>query len=223
MLGELNAIASEEEATKWAHRRLPEKNKLNAADAKHVEEAFRTKLLSFAIHHAEGVAELNNTAQTPNTADGRNRKGRVPPASPSVDKSVLMHPEPRRIRDRNHVRFVAQQTCLVCGRQPCDAHHLRFAQTADDGRRKADVHRPGRFAAPQSAHARGRESAAARDASGRTSRPMTPAASLSCRVHLSRREFVHRFSAPALPPIGGWQSSTAWLETPPQCAWRLLR
>jgi hypothetical protein len=135
MLGELNAIASEEEATKWAHRRLPEKNKLNAADTKHVEEAFRTKLLSLAIHHAEGVAEPNNTAQTPNTADGRNRKGRVSPASPSVDKSVLMHPEPRRIRDRNHVRFVAQQTCLVCGRQPCDAHHLRFAQNRALGRK----------------------------------------------------------------------------------------
>jgi hypothetical protein len=27
-----------------------------------------------------------------------------------VDKSVLSHPEPRRVRDREHVRFVAQQT-----------------------------------------------------------------------------------------------------------------
>ena len=53
MLGELNKIGSEE-ATKWAHRRLAEKNKLNATDAKYVEEAFRAKLLSFAIHHAEG-------------------------------------------------------------------------------------------------------------------------------------------------------------------------
>jgi ERF superfamily protein len=40
MLGELNTIGSEDEATKWAHRRLSEKNKLNAADAKHIEEAF---------------------------------------------------------------------------------------------------------------------------------------------------------------------------------------
>jgi toxin HigB-1 len=31
------------------------------------------------------------------------------------------------VRDRDHVRFVAHQTCLVCGRRPCDAHHLRFA------------------------------------------------------------------------------------------------
>jgi hypothetical protein len=55
MLGELNQIGSEDEAAKWAHRRMQEKNKLNATDAKHVEEAFRAKLLSFAIHQAEGA------------------------------------------------------------------------------------------------------------------------------------------------------------------------
>jgi len=46
----------------------------------------------------------------------------------SIDKSMPTRPEPRRLRDRDHVRFVAQQTCPLCGRQPCDAHHLRFAQ-----------------------------------------------------------------------------------------------
>jgi len=35
---------------------------------------------------------------------------------------------PRRIRDREHVKSVAKQACLVCGRRPADAHHLRFAQ-----------------------------------------------------------------------------------------------
>jgi hypothetical protein len=34
MLEELNAIGSEDEAAKWAHRRLSEKNKLNAGDAR---------------------------------------------------------------------------------------------------------------------------------------------------------------------------------------------
>ena len=38
-----------------------------------------------------------------------------------------MHPELRRIRD--HVRFVAHQSCLVYGRQPCDARHLRSASS----------------------------------------------------------------------------------------------
>jgi hypothetical protein len=46
-----------------------------------------------------------------------------------IDKSVLAIPVARRLRDKTHLRFVAKQSCLVCGRQPCDAHHLRFAQS----------------------------------------------------------------------------------------------
>jgi hypothetical protein len=139
MLGELNAIGSEDAATIWAQRRLAEKNKLNATDAKHVEEAFRDKLLSFAIHHANGVPESNkNNAQTSGTTDGRRKKGKPATPSPSVDKSTLMHAEPRRIRDRDHIRHVMKQPCLICGRQPSDAHHLRFAQSRALGRKVSD-------------------------------------------------------------------------------------
>jgi hypothetical protein len=138
MLGELNDIGSEDDATKWAHRRLSEKNRLNAADAKHVEEAFHIKLLSFAIHDTEGASELNKDAQTSSAPNRPSRKAKSSAPSPSVDKSMLTHPEPRRIRDRDHVRFVAWQTCLVCGRQPCDAHHLRIAQSQALGRKVSD-------------------------------------------------------------------------------------
>jgi hypothetical protein len=27
-----------------------------------------------------------------------------------------------------HLKYIASQPCLVCGRQPSDPHHLRFAQ-----------------------------------------------------------------------------------------------
>jgi ERF superfamily len=136
MLGELNEIGSEDDAAKWAHRRMQDKNKLNAADAKHIEEAFRAKLLSFAIHRAEGGPEQMQNAQASGTEQARGRKRRS--ATQSVDKAVLIHPEPRRVRDRDHVRFVAQQSCLVCGRQPCDAHHLRFTQDRALGRKVSD-------------------------------------------------------------------------------------
>jgi hypothetical protein len=46
-----------------------------------------------------------------------------------IDKSVLAFPVARCLRDKTHLRFVAKQPCLVCGRQPCDAYHLRFAQS----------------------------------------------------------------------------------------------
>ena len=55
MLAELNDIGSGDAAALWAKRRFPDKNKLNAADAKHIETVFRTKLLSFAAHHADGI------------------------------------------------------------------------------------------------------------------------------------------------------------------------
>jgi hypothetical protein len=74
MLGELNATGSEDAATKWAQRRLAEKNKLDATDAKHIEEAFRAKLLSFAIHHSEGVPDSKSEAANSSTTDRARQK-----------------------------------------------------------------------------------------------------------------------------------------------------
>jgi hypothetical protein len=55
-----------------------------------------------------------------------------------INKSVLALPAPRRIRDREHVKSVAKQPCLVCGRIPADAQHLRFAQPRALGRKVSD-------------------------------------------------------------------------------------
>ena len=57
---------------------------------------------------------------------------------PGIDKTVLTLPTARRIRDRDHVRSVAKQACLVCGRRPTDSHHLRFAQSPALGRKVSD-------------------------------------------------------------------------------------
>ena len=56
----------------------------------------------------------------------------------TIDKSALAFPEPRRVHDRGHVKFVAKQACLICGRRPSDAHHLRFAQHPALGRKVSD-------------------------------------------------------------------------------------
>jgi hypothetical protein len=55
-----------------------------------------------------------------------------------IDKSTLPLSEPRRYRDREHLKFVSSQACLLCGRRPSDAHHLRFAQPRALGRRVSD-------------------------------------------------------------------------------------
>jgi hypothetical protein len=55
-----------------------------------------------------------------------------------IEKSELTISEPRRHRDKNHLKFVASQQCLVCGRSPADAHHLRFTQPRAMGRKVSD-------------------------------------------------------------------------------------
>jgi hypothetical protein len=47
---------------------------------------------------------------------------------PRIDKSALTIGEPKRIRSKEHLRFVARQPCLICGRTPSHAHHIRYAQ-----------------------------------------------------------------------------------------------
>ena len=55
-----------------------------------------------------------------------------------IEKSALALAEPKRIRNREHLRFVASQPCLVCARIPSQAHHLRFAQKRALGRKVSD-------------------------------------------------------------------------------------
>jgi hypothetical protein len=55
-----------------------------------------------------------------------------------IDKSLLTISEPRRLRDKAHLKFVASQPCLICGRCPADAHHLRFAQPRGMGLKVSD-------------------------------------------------------------------------------------
>ena len=50
-------------------------------------------------------------------------------AHTKIDKSVLTISEPKRIRCKEHLRFVASQPCLICGRSPAHAHHVRYAQS----------------------------------------------------------------------------------------------
>ncbi len=63
-----------------------------------------------------------------------------PAANPPrpIDKSQLTLSEPRRLRNKAHLKFVASQACLVCGRRPSEAHHLTFAQPKAMGRKVSD-------------------------------------------------------------------------------------
>jgi len=135
LIAEIAGLATGEVAALWAHRSLGEKNKLIAADADCVEWAFSAKMQ--ALGTGVGDAPQGNAeALPPPVATGPTaRKGS---RSKRIDKSLLQLPEARRMRDREHVKLVAQQPCLICGRRPADAHHLRFAQNRAMARKASD-------------------------------------------------------------------------------------
>jgi hypothetical protein len=138
LVAELNGLCTNDDAAIWAYHCLGEKNTLIAADAQRVEETFQAKLATFATRVADAPQTSEETVQplTPLSPDAAKLKNR--PQSKVIDKSVLALPEPRRVRDRDHVKSVATHPCLICGRRPSDAHHLRFAQTRALGRKVSD-------------------------------------------------------------------------------------
>jgi ERF superfamily len=133
---QLKDINSAEEAANWVHRVLGAKNSLTPTDAARIEEAFRAKLAMFATDTADGP-EIPEETKRPQTRS-RSDRGKKPRRSSVIDKSTLTLAEPRRVRDREHVRHVTQQSCLICGRRPSDAHHLRFVQSRALSRKVSD-------------------------------------------------------------------------------------
>jgi hypothetical protein len=137
LLAELEGLDSPDAAAAWAHRVLGAKNGLTAIDAKRVEDAFQNKLAALQDSNAL-AANVPATAPETNPSLSPSTLGAKQVAAEDIGKSGLSFPEPRRIRDKHHLRFVAKQPCLCCGRRPSDPHHIRFAQSRALGRKVSD-------------------------------------------------------------------------------------
>jgi ERF superfamily len=139
LLLEVENIASSDLAATWAGQALVAKNNLIASDAKLVEEAFERRLS--ALPSSDGAVPANDGSSAPQT-DGLQET--VAPENidadrgKGIDKSILTIAAPRRYRNREHLRYIAQQACLVCGRKPSDPHHLGFTQPRALGRKVSD-------------------------------------------------------------------------------------
>src|SRR6185369_2579486 len=103
----------------WAVGGLSAKNTLTSVDAGLVEEAFTAKLLQVTGIPIGANTDVNSSAV--NTA-----------------RDYIPAVRPRRRRDKIHRRFVSAQACVICGRQPSDAHHLGFAQARALGSKVSD-------------------------------------------------------------------------------------
>jgi hypothetical protein len=135
LLGEIASIASFEAAAQWAKRVIPIKNTMTAEHAREVETTLE--------------AQLASIGNVPDTLEGRRNDAASEahptkaPASPAMEQTLEFEshsvtPKVRRRRDKRHRQFVASHACLVCGGQPSDAHHLRFAQPRGLGLKVSD-------------------------------------------------------------------------------------
>jgi hypothetical protein len=140
LLTALGNITSADSAAVWAREALAAKNRLVTIDAKLVEDAFEHRVAELApsttVDGADDTAPTTHVDPVaayetgPGHGDLEQRNG--------IDKSALLIATPRRYRNREHLRYVTQQACLICGRKQCDPHHLRYMQPRALGRKVSD-------------------------------------------------------------------------------------
>jgi hypothetical protein len=154
LCGEVAALDGVDAANEWASRSIGTKNNLKADDAAAVETAFRERM---QVLQPDVYSPASPASAMPSALVGRqDRTGEIPDLSqalgppgqdtrPRRAPALRMRtevggpsPKPRRNRDKEHLRFISRQPCTVCGRQPCEAHHIRFAQPSALGRRVSD-------------------------------------------------------------------------------------
>jgi hypothetical protein len=142
LLGEIAVLPSEDSATDWAQRALVAKNQLTASDARLLEVAFELRLSALLPSEGSESSVAGGSLDQPSLASDATTGTSAGPgdggAAARVDKSTLALPAPRRYRDKAHLRYVAQQPCLLCGRKPSDPHHLRHLQPRALGRKASD-------------------------------------------------------------------------------------
>jgi hypothetical protein len=139
LVGEVANLQSLDAATTWASNVLGAKNTLTSADAKTVEDTFAQRLVD--LSPTASPSQDVDAGSTPSTAVEKSASHPSIPNSEQtgrIDKSVLTISAPRRYRNKEHLRFVMRQPCLLCGRKPSDPHHLGFMQPRALGRKVSD-------------------------------------------------------------------------------------
>jgi hypothetical protein len=147
LVAELADLKSADDAADWVHKNLAAKNTLITADADAVEAGFREKLATIEGASAAREERLHSApVEGPEPPVGKpftaiEGAGAVAPQVTSDNTSARRRrvaAKTIRLRDKEHCKFVTTQPCIVCGRTPTEAHHIRFAQPRALGRKVSD-------------------------------------------------------------------------------------
>lgn len=139
MIAEITQINDSDNLAMWIHRRMRDKNTLSNIDARAVEAACERLLGGYSddISGPDIPATSPPSTQQQQASNAENQAD-MTGMSTSYDNTVHGLAKPIRRRSKAHLSFVATQPCLICQRTPCDAHHLKFAQTKALGRKVSD-------------------------------------------------------------------------------------
>ena len=148
LIADLSRLRSSDEAADWVHKNLVVKNTLTAADADIVEASFRERVLTLeagpAVAEGQRDHAKDDDVEPPNGQAFIEMMGASPAASiilpqkPVGHRSRCIAAKTIRLRDKEHCRYLMTQPCVVCGRTPSEAHHIRFAQPRALGRKVSD-------------------------------------------------------------------------------------
>jgi hypothetical protein len=148
LLADLSQLQSGDQAADWVHKNLAAKNTLITSDADAVEAGFREKLATIEEASAARQERLHSTPAEdteppvgmPFVTTIEDAVAVAPPVT--SDNGSVRHrrvaAKTIRLRDKEHCKFVKTEPCLVCGRAPTEAHHIRFAQPRALGRKVSD-------------------------------------------------------------------------------------
>ena len=163
LVADIEDIRSADEGAEWVHKNFERKNTLSDRDAGLVEACFRVKLAAIEASTSEVEVQPAVALAVDPSIETAAEKGPDENASGVVggllnddhafenaDPAPIILPVARRgryrrvvaktirLRDKLHCRYVTTQPCIVCGRIPSEAHHIRFAQPRALGRKVSD-------------------------------------------------------------------------------------
>ena len=144
LLASLGQLQSADEAADWVHANLAAKNTLIASRRGQGRIRFPRQA------HRDGRGFLSpGRPRKSSLAAAIERQPFLAPKEDPAAAAIILPARPGtrrrrvaartiRLRDKEHCKFVASQPCIVCGRTPCEAHHIRFAQPRALGRKVSD-------------------------------------------------------------------------------------
>ncbi|MCP3409925.1 ERF family protein [Bradyrhizobium sp. CCGB01] len=140
LLSQLASLIESEDLLAWAKACLPRKNTLLEADARVVETAYQAKLEDAARPAAADQSAVRDCEPRLPAAPHSvvDTEAALRPSLPAAEAGLAHPKEPPRKRSKAHLLFVREHPCLVCQQTPCDAHHLKFAQSRALGRKVSD-------------------------------------------------------------------------------------